>query len=70
MNEPLEYGGFQAWLRRIVGKGKEILSSKLEYIIRLPEQQELQEVRYEGTDLWMLSQIRGMICLQFLLFNR
>lgn len=70
MNEPLEYGGFQAWLRRIVSKRKEVLSSKLEDIIRLPEQQELQEVRYEGTDLWMLSQIRGMICLQFLLFNR
>lgn len=51
------------------GKRKEVLSSKLEDIIRFPQQQELQEVRYEGTDLWMLPQVQRMIGLQLLLFR-
>lgn len=51
------------------GKWKEVFSCKLEDIIRFPQQQELQEVRYEGTDLWMLPQVQGMICPQLLLFR-
>lgn len=51
------------------GKRKEVLSRKLEDIIRFPQQQELQEVRYESTDLWMLPQVQGMICPQLLLFR-
>lgn len=51
------------------GKRNEILFSKLEDIIRFPQQQELQEVRYKSTDLWMLPQVQNMVCLKLLLFR-
>lgn len=35
----------------------EVLSGKLEDIVRFSQQQELQEIRNEGTDLWMLPQV-------------
>ncbi len=66
-----ERGGFQAWFWRTAGgKREEVLSGKLEDVIWFSQQQELQEVRYEGSDLWMLSQVRGVIRLQLLLPQR
>lgn len=60
--------GFWAFLWRTAGgKREKVLSGKLEDVLWFPQQQELQEVREEATDLWMLSQVRGVVCLQLLL---
>lgn len=66
-----ESGGFQAWFWWTVGgKREKVVPGKLEDIIWFRQQQELQEVRNEGTDFWMLSQIRGVVRLKLLLPQR
>jgi len=52
------------------GEGEEVLSGKLEDVLWFPQQQKLQKVRHEYTDLWMLPQVRGMVRLQLLLPQR